>query len=235
MKKLFLFAAAVVAAISVSAQKIDFTEIIASADFGETRTFSNGGVALAVNNGNNKFAVDANKAKFGTAEAYEQDSLRLKTGGASGSKSSMTLTVPADGKVYVHARTGSGKVARTLVFSQNGLDIKTMNLLDADAIEVKEIDETTGEEVTVKVFPVYSCDVKKGTIDLSYGQVGEGSTAAESDIKAGGINIYAIIFEGVSQGVENTNAAVKAQKVMKNGQLVIIKNGVEYNALGAQL
>ena len=35
-----------------------------------------------------------------------------------------------------------------------------------------------------------------------------------------------------AEGVEKTQAAVKAAKVMRNGQLIIIKNGVEYNALG---
>ncbi len=35
-----------------------------------------------------------------------------------------------------------------------------------------------------------------------------------------------------SEGVENTNAELKAAKVLRNGQLIIIKNGVEYNALG---
>ena len=39
-------------------------------------------------------------------------------------------------------------------------------------------------------------------------------------------------FHFVATGVENTNAAVKAAKVLRNGQLFIIKNGVEYNALG---
>ena len=40
-------------------------------------------------------------------------------------------------------------------------------------------------------------------------------------------------FHFVAQeGVENTQAAVKAAKVMRNGQLIIIKNGVEYNAIG---
>ena len=49
-------------------------------------------------------------------------------------------------------------------------------------------------------------------------------------------NIFGVRIEKLAtQGINNTNAAVKAQKVMKNGQLVIIKNGVEYNALGAQL
>ena len=40
---------------------------------------------------------------------------------------------------------------------------------------------------------------------------------------------------GDSQGVDNINADVKATKVFENGQLVIIKNGVRYNALGAAL
>ncbi len=234
MKKFFLFAAAAIAALTVSAQTIDFPEVIAAADFGATRTFSNGSVSLVVNNGNSKFAVDANKAKFGTVDSFVQDSLRLKTGGASGSNSSMVLNVPSDGKVYVHARTSSAGVARTLTFSQNGLDILNANLLDADAVETTI--EGEGGPETVKIFPVFSCNVKKGAIDLSYGQVVTGSTEAdETKIKAGGINIYAIIFEGASQGVENAAAAVKAEKFFRNGQLIIRKNGVEYNALGAQL
>ncbi len=234
MKKFFLFAAAIMAAVAVNAQRLDFSEIIAVADFGETKTFVKDGISLAVTNGNTKFAVDANKAKFGTADAYEQDTMRLKTGGASGSKSSMVLNVPADGKVTVHARSASGTVARTLTFSQNGLDILNANLNDVDAVEVEETTEQ-GTEV-VKVFPVFSCNVKKGAIDLSYGQVGTGSTEAdESKIKAGGINIYAIIFEGASQDIENTNASVKVEKFFRDGQLIIRKNGVEYNALGAKL
>lgn len=36
-------------------------------------------------------------------------------------------------------------------------------------------------------------------------------------------------------GVEETVAAVKAQKMIENGQLVLIKNGVRYNALGTKL
>lgn len=38
---------------------------------------------------------------------------------------------------------------------------------------------------------------------------------------------------GATEGIENTEAAVKAVKVVRNGQLIIIKNGVEFNAQGA--
>ncbi len=40
---------------------------------------------------------------------------------------------------------------------------------------------------------------------------------------------------GGSTALENVAAEVKATKVIENGQLVIIRDGVRYNALGAQL
>jgi hypothetical protein len=40
---------------------------------------------------------------------------------------------------------------------------------------------------------------------------------------------------GGSQAIENVESTEKAVKYFENGQLVIIKNGVRYNALGAQL
>ena len=36
-------------------------------------------------------------------------------------------------------------------------------------------------------------------------------------------------------GIEDVKAAIKAIKIIENGQLVIIKNGIRYNALGTQL
>ncbi len=37
---------------------------------------------------------------------------------------------------------------------------------------------------------------------------------------------------GGAQGVENVEAAVKSEKLIRDGQIVIIRNGVEYNAAG---
>lgn len=48
-----------------------------------------------------------------------------------------------------------------------------------------------------------------------------------------GYRISKIEFGG-TQAIDNVNADVKAVKTFENGQLVIIKNGVRYNALGAQ-
>jgi len=50
-------------------------------------------------------------------------------------------------------------------------------------------------------------------------------------------NIFGVRIAALSdgQGIQNTKAAVKAEKFFRNGQLIIRKNGVEYNAIGAQL
>lgn len=37
------------------------------------------------------------------------------------------------------------------------------------------------------------------------------------------------------QGIENTKTAVKASKMIENGQVIILKNGVKYNALGVEV
>ncbi len=47
------------------------------------------------------------------------------------------------------------------------------------------------------------------------------------------INYMTVEEEG--QGIENTEIAPKAVKFFENGQLIILKNGVRYNAIGAQL
>lgn len=46
------------------------------------------------------------------------------------------------------------------------------------------------------------------------------------------IKLGAVIYE-VNTAISNTTFAPKAQKIMENGQLVILRDGVKYNALGA--
>ena len=39
--------------------------------------------------------------------------------------------------------------------------------------------------------------------------------------------------KAVKDAIDNTTIAEKAVKIIENGQLVIIRNGVKYNAVGA--
>ena len=44
-----------------------------------------------------------------------------------------------------------------------------------------------------------------------------------------------LVLKGDTTAVENVEAEAKAVKMVENGQIVIIKNGIRYNALGAKL
>ena len=55
-----------------------------------------------------------------------------------------------------------------------------------------------------------------------------GADAATLEVVEGSIKILEM-----PMAIENTAVSVKAQKVMENGQLFIIRNGVKYNAAGA--
>ena len=48
-------------------------------------------------------------------------------------------------------------------------------------------------------------------------------------------NVYFFKGSGSGTAIDNTDAEVKAIKVIENGQLVIIKNGVKYNVAGQQV
>ena len=77
---------------------------------------------------------------------------------------------------------------------------------------------------------IYNVPVAAGTVSLS------GVMPNSSDpTKPQYICIYKVTFstEQISTALDNTAEEVKAVKTFENGQLVIIKNGVKYNATGA--
>ena len=222
MKKIFFLAAAMLAAVTVSAQRIEFTEVIATGDFGTSRTFSNGDVELTIDNRYGKMQVDANKTKFGTSTAdMWQSTNRLKTGGMSsvteGKELGMTLYVPSAGVVKVYARSGSSSATRAIVLIQDGVEVLNHAFTDTEAV-------LEGE---VKLFPIFTSEkVAEGEIDIQFGKVPEGESGN------GGMYIYAIEFVSDGQGVHDAMVAPKAKKVMENGQMLIVRDGVKYNALG---
>ena len=225
MRKIFFLAAAMLAAVTVSAQRIEFTEVIATGDFGTSRTFSNGDVELTIDNRYGKMQVDANKTKFGTSTAdMWQSTNRLKTGGMSsvteGKELGMTLYVPSAGVVKVYARSGSSSATRAIVLIQAGVEV--LNPAFSDAAGVSEGDVT--------LFPIFTSEkVAEGEIDIQFGKVPEGESGN------GGMYIYAIEFVSDGQGIQDAMVAPKAKKVMENGQMLIVRDGVKYNALGTMV
>jgi len=81
-------------------------------------------------------------------------------------------------------------------------------------------------------------DNYSGWQDLVYVVAEGGHSKVRIKEKEGGYRLAKILvhaFRGEDHAVDNVNATIKAVKTIENGQLVIIKNGVRYNALGAQL
>lgn len=226
MKKIFFLAAAMLAAVTVSAQRIEFTEVIATGDFGTSRTFSNGDVELTIDNRYGKMQVDANKTKFGTSTAdMWQSTNRLKTGGMSsvteGKELGMTLYVPSAGVVKVYARSGSSSATRAIVLIQDGVEVLNHAFSDAEGVS----------EGDVTLFPIFTSEkVAEGEIDIQFGKVPEGESGSN-----GGMYIYAIEFVSDGQGIQDAMWAPKAKKVMENGQMLIVRDGVKYNALGTMV
>ena len=226
MKKIFFLAVAMLAAVTVSAQRIEFTEVIATGDFGTSRTFSNGDVELTIDNRYGKMQVDANKTKFGTSTAdMWQSTNRLKTGGMSsiteGQELGMTLFVPSAGVVKVYARSGSSSATRAIVLIQDGVEVLNHAFTDTEVV-------LEGE---VKLFPIFTSEkVSAGEIDIQFGKVPEGESGSN-----GGMYIYAIEFVSEGQGIQDAMVAPKAKKVMENGQMLIVRDGVKYNALGTEV
>ena len=178
-----------------------------------------------------KHEIDANTAYFGDAEGQLKFDFRYKTGGKSGSKNAISLTIPAKGKVLVYARTGSNSATdRNVVLTQNGATLIDHILLESEAqtvvIESAKSDENpTGEKA---VYPVLEANVVAGTVDVTY--------------PVNSVNFYGFQFvpegatpiTGISTVTTSTKANANApiynlagQQVNKNYKGVVIQNGVK--------
>lgn len=188
MKKLFTLMAAALMAAGVQAQMISFGADDVC-DKGKTQSsYSNGEFVLNVTDTDGKLAIDANNCYFGTAEAQQKFTHRLKTGGKSSSKNALSLTIPEGGTLNVYVRTGSnGATDRNVVLTQGGQELYNKVLLEADAVKVKGLDETDATKET-NVYPVISVPVKAGVVNITY--------------PVNGINFYA--FELIGDGSGNT-------------------------------
>ena len=219
MKKIFLFAAAVVAVMTVNAASFtgfdgrggDLGAQIASgllADENnvtlvETSTgkysiqntdagemsFTLGGVLF--------FGSDANAKK----DIYKTYNTYIQPNGA---RRSVTIPTVAGEKVLIGVQDAvtcaveGASEGASISFNGWGTDKDVLNTLTATGTEIVLWSDDRAENPTAAKFKL------------------------------------GVILPATAQGVENVDAAAKAVKTFENGQLVIIKNGVKYNALGAK-
>ena len=232
MKKIFFFAAALVAAITVNAKtivdEIRFTgEPVAAGAWSAEFSFTgeNEFIEFITNDQVEKMAIDSNSAWFGATEETKIElMMRLKTGGKSQKDPKMNqieVSAYEDGVLTIYARTGSNSATdRNLVLAQDADTLLNVILLESDA---KTFTNDKNEEK--KLYPIYTANLKEGDYVITY-------------------PIGAIYFYGFDYAVEVdddtavdnvTASAAKAKKIVENGQIYILKNGVKFNVLGAQV
>lgn len=200
-------------AIGAQAQRIDFESGTLE------KSYEKEGFKLEYVDTESKLAVDANNCYFGTAEANEKFTKRLKSGGKSSSKNNITLTIPSAGTLKVYARTGSNSATdRTIVLKQNDTELYNAIVLESSAIKVTGLDGDDPSKET-SIYPIISVEVVAGTVEVTY--------------PVGSMNFYA--FELVStSGIKTVKAGatengtiynLAGQKVDENYKGVVIQNG----------
>ena len=122
----------------------------------------------------------------------------------------------------VYSNTGNRSIADGETEGQEALRrFLTINgsLVPGDAGSMKSNANTTTENIAV---------VPGAVVISACMPYSENPTAAQY------IRIYKVIYQrtGWPTAVDNTNAEIKAVKMIENGQMIIIKNGVKYNAQG---
>ena len=185
---------------------------------GDGAVFSKGDFKLTQVDTDGKTAIDGNNVYFGTADNYQKFTHRLKTGGKSGSKNSLTLTIPSDGTLNVYVRTGSNNATdRNLVLTQDGTELYNQVVQEADAITV-----TMGENDN-KVYPVITVNVKAGEVAVGYPTGSLNFYGFEFIAGASGVN--AVIVEKAQNNIRYNLAG---QRVDESYKGVVIMNGKKF-------
>ena len=242
MKKIFLFAAAVATALTINAQTVvvlnevanylDF-QALSEADANMTKSTVTSTTPYELANGTKLVGFlksDNTEAenKWNTKDSYNTtmptptwdgvDSLKAGTMFRAASGTTIELgafTTSAAGKLVVYYQPNGD--------SERGVEVSVYG-------EVVAGSNLTGSGVKINnIRPAYA-----GEIELAAGSYDAGDVVIK--LVSNTSNIFGVRIEKLqAQGVDNIETGAKAVKTFENGQLVIIKNGVRYNALGAKL
>lgn len=124
-----------------------------------------------------------------------------------------SFTTTADGKLTVYLQPNGD--------SDRGV---SLSVYGGEPVEFK----ASGVKID-GIRPAYAAE-----FDLAAGSYDAGDVVIKLIVNTS--NIFGVAIQNLqAQAIDNVEAGVKAVKTFENGQLVIIKNGVKYNALGVAL
>ena len=229
MKKLFTLAAVLVAALAMNAAVVyDWAEGVAANQKGTTtivsKVVSSGDVLENITTSTVKYDNNTTEvAALKFASSYN-GKLKNKAGKDSVDVNGNTVATINYAELTVAGGFKKGDVVKyKACYNTSSAKEVQVWVLDADAKELHK-----------------SANVVNGRDENS--GLTEGSFTLEADLesmrlaRSGSSALFVVSFvieRGGATAIENTEASVKAVKAFENGQLVIIKNGVKYNATGA--
>jgi len=228
MKKFFLFAAAAVAALSVNAKVVTFSGIVDKTSAETAKSTFEAAFNLA------NISVEG-KANSDASAFYAE----LTQVNGTEDWTTTTAKLKADAQVYFAFKDKNANKVVMKYWADyaqpNGKAVALVitGLKPGDKVKIN-LKEALKKEVAIEGAAEASNKFEEATVEL---------TALESEIRVLSKNVAGdadakwklqSVEVPESQAIENVNAEVKTVKTFENGQLVIIKNGVRYNALGAQ-
>ena len=231
MKKFFLFAAAAIAALTVNAKVVDLTAIGTTIDQWTVGEATLNETESKPADGKYVYDIKGGVASESFINAEPNVVFQIKNGS---DKKKAFVVYP--GKCYefggkngilILKGTSAGDAIKLTVAAKGGT---AANFKDAAGAYPKNA-------VAVSTDLVLPAKGSEGADEDGYVWKVLEYTSAGGDVEIkefdGGYRIKAIQI-GALQGIDNVEA-VKAEKFYRDGQLIIRKNGVEYNALGAKL
>ena len=229
MKKIFLFAAAVVAAMTINAKVVDLTAVGLTIDDWTVSEATLNSTESNPDAGKYVYDIKAGVASTSYVKAFADIMFQIKNGS---DKAKAFVVYP--GKCYEYG----GKNGILIIENTNPGDKIVLTAAAKGSTAANFADEAGTypvNAVAVSTDLTLPAKGSEGADEQGYVWKTLEFTAMGGDVQikefAGGYRIQAIKV-GAGQGVENVEAEVKAIKRYENGQLVIIKNGVKYNALG---
>ena len=235
MKKFFLFAAAAIAALTVNATVYDLNEMnFAQSDLNVT------GGTITDNASKSYFEVKNNEGETVVMKISKLPNIEFSY------KNSAVKT--AFKVYYITESNAKGKIQ--MDGNQRDVTIKNVNAGDKIVLWVNSKGDTGAQFVDSDKGTAFTGAIADNPNAAGIGTPLPGKAnetdmypielTAISDVvvireTVGGYILHKIQVGAGTQGIENSNAAAKVEKFYRDGQLIIRKNGVEYNALGAQL
>lgn len=229
MKKFFFFAAALVAAATINAKTYDFATYATEADWVVTSATKN-----ATESKEDKLVYDIQGGVEAVVSPKGAENIKFTIKNGSDKKKAFNINL--GNSFEFGGKNGIIKLSGVQVGASIKLVVAAKGGTAADFKDPAA--EPTYPKGAIAISTDLTCPAKgsEGADEKGYVWKTLEYQASSSNVEIkefnGGYRISSLTIGGET-AIDNTAVEAKAIKYMENGALVIVKNGVKYNALGA--